>query len=161
MTAFFVRPAVPGDAARIAEIARAAYAEYLPRIGRAPAPMVANFPSEIAAGRVFVLERGGAIDGYLVAWAEADAYFIDNVAVDPTRQGHGLGRALLDHAAAEASRRGLAALRLYTNEAMVENIALYARLGFVETHRATEHEFRRVYMRRELAAAMGEIGRGR
>ena len=34
---------------------------------------------------------------------------------------------------------------------MTENIALYARLGYAETHRAEEKGFRRVYMAKPLA----------
>ena len=38
----------------------------------------------------------------------------------------------------------------YTNAAMHENLALYARIGFVETRRATEDGFDRVFMRWDL-----------
>jgi hypothetical protein len=38
-----IRRARPEDAARIGAIARAAYVKYVPRIGREPAPMVADF----------------------------------------------------------------------------------------------------------------------
>ena len=112
--------------------------------------MVADFPAEIAAGRTVVIEAEGRIAGYMIAWPEADAYFIDNVAVDPGMQGRGLGRQLMDHAAAEAKRLGVPALHLYTNIAMTENLAMYGHLGFVETHRATEHGFHRVHLRRAL-----------
>jgi ribosomal protein S18 acetylase RimI-like enzyme len=88
----------------------------------------------------------------MVAWPQADGYFIDNIAVDPAEQGRGLGRRLMDHAERAARRHGLAALRLYTNAAMSENLALYRRMGFVETHRAVEHGFARVFMRRDLGA---------
>jgi ribosomal protein S18 acetylase RimI-like enzyme len=64
--------------------------------------------------------------------------------------GKGLGRALIDHAAAEARRRRLSALRLHTNVTMTENIAMYRHLGFVETNRGIENGFHRVHMRREL-----------
>jgi hypothetical protein len=57
---------------------------------------------------------------------------------------------LLAFAEAEARRMGARALRLYTNEAMTENLALYGRLGFVETHRAVEEGLRRVYMTKVL-----------
>jgi ribosomal protein S18 acetylase RimI-like enzyme len=145
-----IRRAVPGDAQRLAAIAVAAYAKYVPRLGREPMPMRADFPAAIVAGQVVVIERDGAIQGYLVARAESDAYFLDNIAVDPAHAGKGLGRALIDHAAVEARRRRLPALRLHTNVAMTENIAMYRRLGFVETHRATENGFHRVYMRKQL-----------
>jgi ribosomal protein S18 acetylase RimI-like enzyme len=68
------------------------------------------------------------------------------------RQGRGVGRALIDHAVREARRHGLPALRLYTNAAMHENLAMYERMGFVETHRATEHGLDRVFMRWNLPA---------
>jgi hypothetical protein len=41
----------------------------------------------------------------------------------------------------------LSAIRLYTNAAMTENLSMYAHLGFVETHRAVEKGFDRVYLR--------------
>ena len=86
----------------------------------------------------------------MVAWPESDAYFIDDLAVDPGCQGDGLGRRLIDHAAAQARRLHLPALRLYTNVLMSENLAMYAHIGFVETHRAIEKGFDRVYMRWSL-----------
>jgi len=80
----------------------------------------------------------------------ANAYFIDNIAVDPALQGRGLGRQLIDHAVRDATRLRLPALRLYTNVAMTENLLMYAKMGFVETHRALEGGFHRVYTRRNL-----------
>src|SRR5262249_5542185 len=142
-----IRKASTADAARIGAIARAAYAKYISRIGREPAPMLADFAAAIAADRVVVIETGGVVDGYMVAWPEVDAYFIDNIAVDPARQGEGLGRRLIDHAVGEASRLRLPAVRLYTNVAMSENLSMYAHLGFAETHRAVEHGFDRAYLR--------------
>ena len=112
--------------------------------------MRADFAAEIAADHVVVIETAGAVDGYMIAWSEPDAYFIDNIAVDPARQGQGLGRQLIDHAADEGSRRHLPSMRLYTNAAMTENLSIYARIGFVETHRALEDGFHRVYMRWDL-----------
>ena len=142
-----IRKATEEDTARIGKIARAAYGKYVPRIGREPAAMAADFAAEVAAGRVVVIGTAGAVDGYMIAWPETDAYFIDNIAIDPTRQGEGLGRHLMDHAVGEAKRRRLSAIRLYTNAAMTENLSMYAHMGFVETHRAVEKGFDRVYLR--------------
>jgi ribosomal protein S18 acetylase RimI-like enzyme len=151
-----IRGARAEDAGRIGEIARAAYGKYVPRIGRAPAPMAADFAAQIAAGRVVVIEADGTVAGYMVAWPQADAYFIDNIAVDPARQGRGFGRRLIDHGEREARRHALGFIRLYTNAAMTENLALYARLDFVETHRAVEQGFCRVFMQRVLATTGNE-----
>ena len=142
-----IRRALPEDAARIGAIARAAYTKYTARIGRAPAPMLADFAAATAADHTVVIETAGTVDGYMIAWPEADAYFIDNIAVDPARQGEGLGRQLIHHALSEARRLHLPAIRLYTNAAMTENLSMYAHLGFVETHRAMEKGFDRVYLR--------------
>ena len=49
-----------------------------------------------------------------------------------------------------ASQRGFSVLRLYTHVLMTENIALYVRLGFVETARVTEKGFERVYTEKAL-----------
>jgi ribosomal protein S18 acetylase RimI-like enzyme len=145
-----IRSATAGDAARIGAIAHAAYTKYVPRIGREPAPMTADYEAEIAAHRVVVIEAAGKVSGYMIAWPELDSYFIDNIAVDPECQGEGLGRRLIEHAAAEANRLCLPALRLYTNVMMIENLSMYAHLGFVETHRVFEQGFHRAYMRRSL-----------
>src|SRR5262249_1637164 len=127
-----IRKAMAKDTARIGAIARAAYAKYVPRIGREPPPMVADFAAEVAAGHVVVIATAGAVDGYMIAWPETDAYLVDNIAIDPARQGEGLGRQLMDHAVGEARRRRLSAIRLYTNAAMTENLSIYAHMGFVE-----------------------------
>ena len=103
------------------------------------------------AGRIVVLEVERNVIGYLVAWPEDDAYFIENIGIEPHLQGKGWGRRLMDHAATEAAHLGLNALRLYTNAAMIENLSMYAHLGFVETHRVTEDGFNRVYMCLNLA----------
>jgi ribosomal protein S18 acetylase RimI-like enzyme len=146
-----VRIARTDDIARIRDIARAAYVRYVPRIGREPAPMLADYDADVRAGRVVVLVVERNLIGYLVAWPEDDAYFIENIGIEPQSQGKGWGRRLIDHAAIEAAHRGLPALRLYTNAAMTENLSMYAHLGFVETHRVTEDGFNRVYMRLSLA----------
>jgi ribosomal protein S18 acetylase RimI-like enzyme len=145
-----IRKAMPEGAERIGAIARAAYAKYIPRMGREPAPMLADFATEIAIGHVVVIETAGAVDGYMIAWPERDAYFIDNIAIHPMRQGQGVGRKLIDEAVREARQLQLSAIRLYTNVAMIENLSMYAHLGFVETHRAIEDGFDRVYMRLNL-----------
>lgn len=142
-----IRTATEGDAAPMRAIARAAYAKYVPRIGREPSPMVADYEAAVAANHAVVIEADGSIRGYMIAWPEPDAYFIENIGVDPECQGAGLGRRLIDHAVLQADHLGLPALRLYTNALMTENLSMYAHIGFVETHRTVEKGFHRVYLR--------------
>jgi len=44
------------------------------------------------------------------------------------------------------SEAGLRHIRLYTNKAITENISLYQRIRYAETHRAEEKGLQRVYM---------------
>ncbi len=146
-----IRQATAADAENVRAIAQAAYAKYVPRIGREPAPMAADFAAYIARDVVVVIEADGQVRGFMIAWPESETYFVDNIAIDPVAQGQGLGRRLLDRAVNEARRQGFSALRLYTNAAMTENLAMYRHIGFVETHRAMENGFNRVYMRWSLS----------
>lgn len=104
----------------------------------------------IDAGHVHVAERDGVVQGLLVLMPQADTMLLGNVAVAPDAQCTGVGRVLLRFAERAARDAGYASITLYTNEAMTENIALYGRNGYEETHRAVEKGLRRVYMRKRL-----------
>ncbi|HME27019.1 MAG TPA: GNAT family N-acetyltransferase [Acetobacteraceae bacterium] len=132
------------------DVVHAAYAHYLPRIGKPPGPMLDDYAQRIADGQAGVLEDAGRIAGILVLEEGADGFLLDNIAVLPEYQGKGLGRTLIEFAEAEARRRGYREIRLYTHVLMTENIALYRRVGFVETHRVSEKGYDRVYMAKQL-----------
>jgi ribosomal protein S18 acetylase RimI-like enzyme len=149
-----IRAATPDDLGAVQRIARAAYALYVPRIGREPAPMVTDFTASIAAGRVWV--TGVPVAGFLVGYPRGDHWHLENVAVDPTEQGTGLGRALIAHAEAMARAVGARAVELYTNAKMTENRSLYPKLGYRQTGRATEDGFDRVFYRKTLAPQGGD-----
>lgn len=140
-----IRPAQPQDSAALSALARDAYGHYVDRMGTEPAPMGEGYASLVAAGQVWVAERDGALVGLLVLKPEADHLLLDNIAVSPTAQGAGIGARLLALADDYAREHGISEIRLYTNEAMTENLAYYPRHGYVETHRATEHGFHRVF----------------
>lgn len=140
-----IQKARPEDAPFIRAIAEAAYKPYVKRIGAKPAPMVSDFPALIAAGEVWCLTEIADIAGYIVMRSGDDSLHIENVAVAPDRHGCGFGRALLDFAEAEAQRRGLPQMDLYTNALMRENLALYAQLGWNMAGRRHEAGFDRVY----------------
>ncbi|MBU6500050.1 MAG: GNAT family N-acetyltransferase, partial [Rhodospirillales bacterium] len=133
-----MRLATENDLERVEAIVRAAYAHYIARIGREPGPMLDDYAALIAAKRVLLAERDGGVEGVLVLLPQDDAMLLDNIAVAPGAQGRGLGRFMMAFAERRAVEAGYNAIKLYTNEAMTENIALYGRLGYAETHRATE-----------------------
>ena len=139
------RLAVAADLVDVRSCVNAAYSRHLPRMDSTPAPMSADYASLIDRGHVHLLEEQGALIGVLVAFEHVDDFFVENVAVRPERQGEGHGRALLDHAATLARRAGRERMRLYTNVAMTENLAMYPALGWQETHRVREDGFGRVY----------------
>lgn len=145
-----IRAARLDDAPDLAALTRAAYGMYIERIGREPAPMQADYDRLIRREVVWVLDRAGRTRGVIVMWPRGDHLFIENVAVHPDDQGHGLGRELMAFADEHARRLELRAIELYTNEAMTENVAFYGRLGFIETDRRDEDGFRRVFMRKTL-----------
>jgi len=149
----YIRQAVDGDVTAVRAVVDAAYAQYVPRIGRRPAPMTADYEGLVAAGDVWVGDAYGRVVGVLVIRASGTALELENVALDPAMQGLGHGRALVDFAESRARELGLEAVELYTNEAMVENLRLYPRLGFVETERCVEDGYRRVYFRKTLDSA--------
>jgi ribosomal protein S18 acetylase RimI-like enzyme len=145
-----IRPAAAADVPAIAALVRAAYAMYVPRIGRQPAPVTADHAALVAAGRVWVAEVAGEIAGVIVLIPRADHLLVENVAVAPAMQGRGIGRALMTQAEERAAAAGLAELRLYTNQLMTENLALYPALGYVETGRRVEDGFARVYFSKRI-----------
>jgi ribosomal protein S18 acetylase RimI-like enzyme len=146
-----IRHAQPEDRAAVEAIVRDAYSIYIPRIGKPPGPMLDDYEKLIADGAVNVLvEDDGGIAAIIVLLSKPDHLLLDNIAVSPNHQGQGLGRQLIGFAEAEARRLGFAELRLYTHERMTENIALYARLGFVETGRGHEAGYDRVFMTKPL-----------
>lgn len=145
-----IRPARPADRARIEKIVNAAYSPYLARMDRRPAPMTDDYAARIVAGNTYVLEEDGTVAAVLVLEDHEGFLLLDNIAVDPACHGRGLGTQLMSFTEQEARRRGYATVELYTNEVMVENIALYRRLGYVETRRVLDRGYHRVYLRKTL-----------
>jgi ribosomal protein S18 acetylase RimI-like enzyme len=145
-----IRPAGPGDVAALGAIATAAYRKYVARIGREPAPMTADYAEAVRDGQTWVAVDDGKIAGFVVLIPEAGYLLLENVAVRPAAQGRGIGVRLLTQAEDHARDLGLREIRLYTNEAMTENLAYYARHGYTETHRAEQDGYRRVFFRKLL-----------
>jgi len=145
-----IRVAERADVDAVSSCVQAAYAIYVERIGRPPAPMSADYEALIAAREVWVACENETVVGVLVLRARQNGLILENVAVSPARQGRGIGRTLIGFAERHASELGLPAVELYTNERMTENLGLYPALGYVETGRRREAGFSRVFFRKQL-----------
>jgi GNAT superfamily N-acetyltransferase len=146
-----IRLAAGPDAGTIALITAEAYRHYVPRIGREPAPMITDYAGAVQAGHAWIAEEAGEPVGIMVLELHGDHLLVENLAVRPAAQGRGAGRQLLARAEELARELGYAEVRLYTNEAMTENIAYYPRRGYTETHRGGQDGYRRVFFRKELS----------
>ncbi len=141
-----IRKATPSDEHAIRECAMAAYGRYVAAIGRQPAPMTADYAEHIARGEVHVaVDDADALLGFIVFFSEGEHMQLENVAVQTTAAGKGIGKTLIQFCETEARRLGFTTVHLYTNEKMTENLSLYPHLGYSEVARRTEHGFNRVF----------------
>lgn len=148
--AITIRRAAAGDAAVLSEITDAAYAKYIPALGRKPQPMTVDHRQLAVEHDAWLILWDGQPVGLIELEREPDCMHIFNVAIRPEYQSRGLGRRLLDWAEQETRRQGLPRLRLYTNAIMQSNIALYLRLGYRETRREPYLGSTLVHMDKEL-----------
>jgi len=145
-----IRPANSSDVAAIKALVEDAYAHYVERLGRRPAPMTTDYSQLVQNGNVWCLVLGEDLCGLVVLRKEVDHILVSNIAVAKNRQGQGFGRQLLDYADLVARSDNIEELRLYTNELIHENLSFYARLGWEEYDRAEKDGYRRVFMRKRL-----------
>jgi hypothetical protein len=78
-----IRSAKAEDVSSIAACVNAAYQHYVDRIGKSPAPMLEDYARVIAGRQVSIAERNGAIPGVIVLRIADNAFFVDNVAIEP------------------------------------------------------------------------------
>jgi ribosomal protein S18 acetylase RimI-like enzyme len=150
-----IRPGTDAEIEPARELAQAAYRVYIPRMGKPPGPMLDDYALRQRLGQLYAAAIGEEIVGIAVIVRAADHIHLDNVAVHPRWQGRGIGRALVAFAEDMARTLGLPEIRLYTHVTMTKNVALYARLGFEETHRGVEDGYERVFMRKTIVVPAG------
>jgi N-acetylglutamate synthase-like GNAT family acetyltransferase len=147
---YSLRSATSADAAKVTTLVKTAYRHYEEQIGMIPRPMTDDYVEVIRNHQVTVVETHGSIVGVVVLAITDEGFLIDNVAVDPSYRGKGIGKALLKFSEVEAQRVGFHAIYLYTHEKMKENILLYSKIGYVEYDRRSQGDFSLVYMRKQL-----------
>jgi len=141
-----LRRAEAADAAAVRALTRAAYAKWVPVIGREPKPMTANYQTAVRLNRIDLAYDDSELAGLIETIDRSDHLLIENVAVAPERHGQGIGRTLMAHAEAIARAAGYRDVRLYTNQRFEANVQLYLRLGYAIDREETSELGVTVYM---------------
>jgi GNAT superfamily N-acetyltransferase len=92
--------------------------------------MLADYAEAVRKHRIDLLYVDRVLAALIETIPETDHLLIENVAVSPPFQGHGLGRKLMAHAERVAASLGHDEVRLYTNKLFAENVQLYSKLGY-------------------------------
>lgn len=146
-----IRKGTPSDKFQIENIASTAYKKYVDLIGKKPAPMVADFLKHLNEDDVFVIEdtHNSQIMGYAILVVKNNEYWLENIAVYPTKTKQGIGTRLIRYVEDFVSKSA-STIQLYTNVKMHENIDWYKRIGFSEFKRKNVEGFERVYFIKKL-----------
>lgn len=135
-----IRPAAVKDTAAILSLIRRelGYADLDPARFAQRMTALLSDPQKVT----LVAVQGGDVIGFLGLAADI-SYEIEGrflrltaLAVREDRQGHGVGRRLVEAAEALARERGIVALWLHSNRRRTGAHAFYERLGFVKSHYA-------------------------
>lgn len=138
------------DAPGILQCVNNAYQHYVIRLGKPPGPMLADYVQIVSQHVVYVAKRQSQVVGVVVLMENFSPILLDNLAVDPSQQGTGLGKRLLLLAEDIARERGHDSVQLYTHELMIENLDYYSKHEYRISHRVTEKGYQRIYMIKDL-----------
>ena len=145
---FTFRTALPSECVDADSVLRAAFTPYLARLGREiPADYYKWLPASIERGDVFVADDDGQVVGVAATERRAAELFLDRLAVDPSKQGSGLGRWLLQRLDEVARERGDRTVSLITAEMMDHLVRLYGSHGFEVVHRGLPDHGKDAHMR--------------
>jgi GNAT superfamily N-acetyltransferase len=157
------RTAMLSEGEEAGRVIRAAFTPYVRALGRElPADGSAQFAevrqrfaAELERGDVYVALDGEQIVGAVRTEPRENALYIHQIAVDPSRQGTGVGSWLLARIDEVARSRGLGGLSLETAEMAEANVRLYRRHGFeIVGHGPPDHGLdphTRVHMAKSFA----------
>ncbi|MFT5502347.1 MAG: ribosomal protein S18 acetylase RimI-like enzyme [Gammaproteobacteria bacterium] len=145
-----IRKATNNDLTEIKDCAVTAYQIYVERIGRKPAPMIADFQASIDLEQLYIADWDGKVAGFVVFYAKIDHVHLENIAVNSALQKKGIGLQLIQFVEGQTLESGFGRVELYTHEKMTENLGIYPRLGYREFDRRTEDGFDRVFFEKYL-----------
>ena len=145
--AFEINPAI--QASQLLAIAQEAYQQYVAAIGKAPAPMVADYQAHITHDTIITAAKDGVIIAFAVIIEKEDGLWLETIAVADGYRGQGIGTALLGQVERYIAPKARS-YQLYTNEKMTRNKGWYLSLGFVLTDVKTQEGYRRIFFKKEL-----------
>lgn len=145
-----IRRATDIDVPAIARIVHDSFAEFIPLIGRAPAPMFDDYAAAAAQGLAWVLAENEEISGVAVLDGAEDHLSVRVLVVAPSRRSSGRGRRFIDFIEQEARRRGYAEVRLQAHVTMTRGLRFYQTLGYKEYRRTELDGYVRVALRKRL-----------
>jgi ribosomal-protein-alanine N-acetyltransferase len=123
-----IRPALRRDIPAIARLDQEAFAP----VWAYKASIFGNVLDQVAS--FFVAEGEGELVGYiLITQYQKERAHVVRLAIQPQRQGQGVGARLLAEAFAQLRRRGLQRISLNTQEDNLRSQRLYHRFGFRHT----------------------------
>jgi len=146
-----IRTATKEDSKWLLICTECAYADYVPMLGRKPVPMTIDYQAAIDDYDIWIAERDGKRLGLLMLQHKKDHSVIYSIAVLPDYAGQGIGRQLLVHAEQTALEKGFKQLTLYTNERMERNLAIYRRLGYIDSHLTSYRGSTVVHLKKSLS----------
>jgi ribosomal protein S18 acetylase RimI-like enzyme len=125
------RKAMSSERDEVERLLRAAFTPYVRALGRElSAAGYARLPAELERGDIYVALEADRVVGVVRTEPSDDGLFIDQIGVDPTRQGAGVGSWLLGRIEEVARLSGARGMSLYTAEMMEHLVRLYRRHGF-------------------------------
>ena len=146
--------ASPSQFEAINRLMLCAFTPYVQVLGGRRAGPYPWLKAAISRGDVYVGLEETTIVGIVTTSRRDDELAIDQLGVDPMRQGEGIGSWLLKQIEQTARRDQVKMLSLHTAEMMSDLLRLYTRHGFLEIQRSLpehgEDKHLRVHMKKVL-----------
>lgn len=120
----------------VARVMRAAFDPYVRKLGRELTPTSYDWlANPLARGSIYIARDGADLVGAIATTPRGPELVIDMIAVEPTRQGSGIGSWLLARIEEVAWDAGFRCLSLDTAEMMGGLLRFYERHGYHEVRR--------------------------
>ena len=150
-----VRLLEPAEVQPAEDLLHKAFAPYVRRLGRVLRPQTfEHILDAVTERRVYGAFSEAELIGVAIIRELERGWYLDQIGVDPSLQGAGLGRAFLRALEAEAQSAGVETIALNTAEMMTHLLKFYHAEGFREVRRGPpDHDFdahTRVYFEKKL-----------